>query len=77
MCGDLGGMQWIEARSHRRNDVPMRRGKAHVDLECISASRIGDSSREKGETQKFLESTLTSLERSWFGNCKYLYQSQA
>ncbi len=44
-------MQRTEAGSHRRNDVPMKRGKAHVTLKDNSFSDAGDSSREKGGTQ--------------------------
>ncbi len=47
-------MQRKETRSHRRNYVPVKRGKAHVILEYSSLSEAGDSSREKGGTQKFL-----------------------
>jgi hypothetical protein len=50
-CDD--SMQRTEARSHRRNDVPMKRGKAHVTLKNSSFSDAGDSSREKGGTQEF------------------------
>jgi len=46
--------QRTEARSHRRNYVPVKRGKARVTLKNSSFSDAGDSSREKGGTQKFL-----------------------
>ena len=46
--------QRTEARSHRRNYVPVKRGKAHVTLKNSSFSDAGDGSREKGGTQKFL-----------------------
>jgi len=46
-------MQRTEARSHRRNYVPVKRGKAHVILKDSSLSEAGNSSREKGGTQKF------------------------
>ncbi len=46
--------QRTEARSHRRNDVSMMRGKACVTLKGNSLSDAGDSGREKGGTQKFL-----------------------
>ena len=46
--------QRTEARSHRRNYVPVKKGKAHVTLKDSSLSDAGDSSREKGGTQKFL-----------------------
>ncbi len=47
-------MQRTETRSHRRNDVPVKRGKAHVTLKDNSISDAGDSSHEKGGTQEFL-----------------------
>ncbi|MHA1480165.1 MAG: hypothetical protein ACTSQZ_01910 [Candidatus Thorarchaeota archaeon] len=50
-CDD--SMQRIEARSHRRNYVPVKRGKAHVTLKDHGLSDSGDSSRGKGGTQKF------------------------
>jgi len=46
--------QRTEARSHRRNYVPMKRGKARVTLKNSSFSDAGDSNREKDGTQKFL-----------------------
>jgi len=46
--------QRTEARSHRRNNVPVKKGKAHVILKNRSFSEAGDSSREKGGTQEFL-----------------------
>ncbi len=52
--GACESMQRTEARSHRRNDVPVKRGKAHDTLKDSCLSEAGDSSREKGETQKFL-----------------------
>ncbi|MHA1576975.1 MAG: zinc ribbon domain-containing protein, partial [Candidatus Thorarchaeota archaeon] len=51
-CDD--SMQRTEARSHRRNYVPVKKGKAHVTLKNSSFSDAGDSIREKGGTQKFL-----------------------
>ncbi len=45
--------QRTEARSHRRNDVPVKKGKAHVTLKDSSLSDAGDNSREKGGTQEF------------------------
>ena len=47
-------MQRTEARSHLRNDVPVKRGKACDTLKDASLSDAGDSGREKGGTQKFL-----------------------
>ena len=47
-------MQRNEARSHRRNDVPVKKGKAHDNLKDPVLSDAGNSSREKGGTQKFL-----------------------
>ncbi|MDF1537301.1 MAG: hypothetical protein P1Q69_00130 [Candidatus Thorarchaeota archaeon] len=52
--GESGVLQRTEARSHPRNDVPMKKGKAHVTLKDNSLSDAGDSCREKGGTQKFL-----------------------
>ena len=52
--GDSGAMQRTEARSHLRNDVPMKKGKACDALNNSGSSDAGDSSREKGETQEFL-----------------------
>ncbi len=46
--------QRTEARSHRRNDVPVKRGKARDTLKDSGLSEAGDSSREKGETQESL-----------------------
>ncbi|MHA1138068.1 MAG: hypothetical protein ACTSSE_16435 [Candidatus Thorarchaeota archaeon] len=45
-------MQRTEARSHRKNDVPVKRGKACDTLKDSGLSDVGDSSREKGRTQK-------------------------
>jgi len=50
--GACESMQRTETRSHRRNDVPVKRGKAHDTLKDSGLSEAGDSSREKGETQK-------------------------
>ncbi len=52
--GACEGMQRTEAESHRRNDVPVKRGKARDTLKDSGLSEAGDSSREKGGTQKFL-----------------------
>ncbi len=46
--------QRTEAESHQRNDVPVKRGKARDTLKDSGLSEAGDSSREKGETQKSL-----------------------
>ena len=51
-CDDK--MQRTEARSHRRNNVPVKRGKAHVVVDDSGQRQSGDSGREKGGTQKFL-----------------------
>ena len=45
--------QRTEARSHWRNYVPVKRGKAHVFVDDSGQRQAGDSSREKGGTQKF------------------------
>ena len=52
--GECEPMQRTEAESHRRNDVPVKRGKAHDTLKDYGLSEAGDSSHEKGETQKSL-----------------------
>jgi len=52
--GEYEGMQRTEARFHRMNDVPVKRGKARDTLKDSGLSDAGDSCREKGETQKFL-----------------------
>ncbi len=46
--------QRTDARSHRRNDVPMKRGKARDTLKNLGTSDAGDGSREKGGTQESL-----------------------
>jgi len=57
--GDSGVMQRTEAKSHRRNNVPAKKGKAHVIVDDSGQQQAGDSSREKGGTQKFSCSSLT------------------
>ena len=52
--GECESMQRTEARSHRRNDVPLKRGKACDTLKCSGFLEAGDSSREIGGTQKSL-----------------------
>jgi IS605 OrfB family transposase len=52
--GTLDEMQRTEARSHRRNYVPVKRGKAQDIVADSGQQQTGDSSREKGGTQKFL-----------------------
>jgi len=51
-CDD--SMQRTEARSHRRNYVPVKRGKTYVFVDDSGQRQAGDSSREKGGTQEFL-----------------------
>ena len=46
--------QRIEARSHRRNYVPVKKGKARVFVGDSGQRQAGDSSREKGGTQNVL-----------------------
>ncbi len=53
--------QRTEARSHRRNYVPVKRGKAHVVVADSGQRQAGDSSREKGGTQKFFSVHSTEL----------------
>ncbi|TFG29408.1 hypothetical protein EU527_15920 [Candidatus Thorarchaeota archaeon] len=52
--GECEPMQRTEARSHRRNDVPVKRGKARDMLKDYGLLDAGDSSHEKGRTQKSL-----------------------
>ena len=52
--GESGVMQRTEVRSHRRNDIPMKRGKAWDSVDDSGQKQAGDSGREKGGTQKFL-----------------------
>ena len=60
LSGECESKQRTEARSHRRNDVPVQRGKARDTLKSLDSLEAGDSSREKGRTQEFLDvSSLT------------------
>ena len=52
--GACESMQRTEAGSHRRNDVPLKRGKAHDNVTDSGQEQAGDSSREKGGTQESL-----------------------
>jgi len=52
--GECEVTQRTETGSHQRNDVPVKRGKARDTLKDSGLSEAGDSSREKGETQKSL-----------------------
>ncbi|MHA1137175.1 MAG: hypothetical protein ACTSSE_11885 [Candidatus Thorarchaeota archaeon] len=52
--GECESMQRTEARSHRRNNVPVKRGKAHINLNDSGLSEAGYSGHEKGEIQKSL-----------------------
>jgi len=47
-------MQWKEAKHQQRSDAPMKLDKAHVTVSDSGLTQTGDSSREKGGTQKFL-----------------------
>jgi hypothetical protein len=51
-------MQRTEARSHQRNYIPVKRGKVCDTLKEPVLSDAGDSSREKGRTQKYLRGSL-------------------
>jgi len=51
--GECESMQRTEVESHRRNDVPVKRGKAHDNVPDSVQEQAGDSSREKGGTQKY------------------------
>ncbi|MGY5853032.1 MAG: transposase [Candidatus Thorarchaeota archaeon] len=46
--------QRIEARSHQKNDILVKRGKAHDTVSDLNQKQVGNNSREKGGTQKFL-----------------------
>ncbi|MHA2021099.1 MAG: RNA-guided endonuclease InsQ/TnpB family protein [Candidatus Thorarchaeota archaeon] len=56
--GGSGGVQRTEAKSELRDYVPMKSDKDHVTKSDLGLIQTGDSSREKGGTQKFLESSL-------------------
>ncbi|MDF1537559.1 MAG: hypothetical protein P1Q69_01475 [Candidatus Thorarchaeota archaeon] len=56
-------MQRTEARSHLRNDIPMRRGKAHGTLKDTNLSDAGDSGHEKGGTQNYLDGSFITNRR--------------
>ncbi|MGY5875852.1 MAG: hypothetical protein RTU30_08910 [Candidatus Thorarchaeota archaeon] len=47
-------IQRKETGSHQRNDVPVKRGKAHNSVDDSGHLHAGDSSIGKGGTQKFL-----------------------
>lgn len=51
--------QRTEATSRQRNYISVKSGKAHVILPDVSQVRAGDSGREQGGTQKFLDGSLT------------------
>ncbi|MHA1286888.1 MAG: hypothetical protein ACTSW8_06140 [Candidatus Thorarchaeota archaeon] len=53
-------MQRTEAESHRRNDVPVKRGKAYDTLKDSGLSEAGDNRREKGGTQEFHTGLITT-----------------
>ncbi|MFW9813515.1 MAG: zinc ribbon domain-containing protein, partial [Candidatus Thorarchaeota archaeon] len=52
--GECESRQRTEARSHQRNNVPAKRGKAHDTLKNRGSTNAGDGSREKGGTQESL-----------------------
>ena len=54
LSGECEVTQRIEAGSHQRNDVPVKRGKARDTLKDSCLSEAGDSGHEKGGTQEFL-----------------------
>ncbi|MHA1850200.1 MAG: hypothetical protein ACTSW8_02950, partial [Candidatus Thorarchaeota archaeon] len=54
LTGECESTQRTEARSHRRNDVPVKRGKARDTLKDSGLSEAGDSGHEKGGTQESL-----------------------
>ncbi len=52
--GACESTQRTEAGSYRRNDVPVKRGKARDNDTDSGQEQAGDSSREKGGTREFL-----------------------
>ncbi len=52
--GECESVQRTEAGSHRRNDVPVKRGKTCDNDTDSGQEQTGDSSHEKGETQESL-----------------------
>jgi hypothetical protein len=52
--GEYEGMQRTETRSHQRNDVPVKRGKACDKVADSGQEQAGDGSRKKGGTQESL-----------------------
>ncbi len=52
--GECESTQRTETRSHLRNDVPVKRGKACDNLKDPVLSDAGNSGHEKGETQDSL-----------------------
>jgi hypothetical protein len=60
VTGNSGEMQRTEARCQQSDYVPMKLDKTHVSAVDEYQMQTGDSSREKGGTQKFLSSSLNS-----------------
>ncbi len=56
------GKQRTETWHRQRDNVPMRSGKAHVTVSDSGLVQAGDSSRENGGTQKFLNGSLNQLD---------------
>ncbi|MCK4485118.1 MAG: hypothetical protein KAU89_09845, partial [Candidatus Thorarchaeota archaeon] len=56
------GKQRTETWHRQRDNVPMRSGKAHDTASGSGLVQVGDSSREKGGTQKFLNGSLNQLD---------------
>ncbi len=52
--GECESMQLTETGSHQRNYVPVKKGKARDKVADSGQEQAGDSSREKGGTQKSL-----------------------
>jgi hypothetical protein len=52
--GECEVKQRTEAGSHQRNDVSVKRGKAHDTSKNLGSLEADDSSREKGGTQESL-----------------------
>ncbi len=54
LSGECESTQRTETESHRRNDVPVKRGKARDSVADSCQGQAGDSGREKGGTQESL-----------------------
>ncbi len=64
--GDGELMQRIEVRSHRRNDLPVKRGKSHDNVTNLGQKQVGDSNHKKVGTQKCLQVHSAIVRNSLF-----------